>query len=57
MSSLSAAPYVKDILGLTVDQTSLEGTINFIEFVIEQEKLGKQYSRVVLNENDVLFLK
>lgn len=55
--SNSAAPHVKDILGHTDDQTSLEGTINFIKFVIEQEKLGKQYSRVILNEKDVLFLK
>lgn len=51
MSSLSSAPQVKDSLGLTNDQTSLEGTIDFIEFILEQEKLGRQYSRVILNEN------
>lgn len=52
MSLLSSAPQVKDALGLTSYQTSLEGTIDFIEFVLEQEKLGRQYSRVILNENE-----
>lgn len=50
MSSLSSAPQVKNALGLTNDQTSLEGTIDFIEFIQEQERLGKQYSRVILDE-------
>jgi RimJ/RimL family protein N-acetyltransferase len=54
MSSLSAVPQVKDALGLSNDQTSLEGTIDFIEFILEQEKLGKQYSRVILNEDEHL---
>lgn len=52
MSSLSSAPQVKNALGLTNDQASLKGTADFIEFIIEQEKLGKQYSRVILNENE-----
>ena len=52
MSSLSSAPQVKNALGLTNDQTSLKGTIDFIEFILEQEKLGKEYSRVILNENE-----
>lgn len=52
MSSLSSAPQVKDALGLTDDQTSLEGTIDFIEFIQEQEKLGKQYSRVILDKTE-----
>ncbi|VDG96913.1 Uncharacterised protein [Lysinibacillus sphaericus] len=50
MSSLSSAPQVKDVLGLTSDQSSLEGTIEFINFIIEQERLGKQYSRVILDD-------
>lgn len=54
MSSLSPVPQVKDALGLTDDQTSLEGTISFIEFIQEQEKLGKQYSRVILDETENL---
>ena len=44
ISSLSSAPQVKDALGLTNDQTSLGGTIDFIEFILVQERLGKQYS-------------
>ncbi|KGR77990.1 GNAT family N-acetyltransferase [Ureibacillus manganicus] len=51
MSSLSSAPEVKNALGMTDEQTSLEGTVEFIEYILEQEKLGKQYSRVILNEN------
>ena len=54
MSLLTSAPQVKDALGLTDDQTTLEGTIEFIEFILEQEKLGQQYSRVILNENEDL---
>lgn len=54
MSSLSSAPQVKDALGLTDDKTSLEGTIGFIEFIQEEEKLGKQYSRVILDETKKL---
>ena len=50
MSSLSSAPQVKDALGLTNDQSSLEGTIEFINFIIEQERLGKQYLRVILDD-------
>ena len=40
MSSLSSAPQVKGALGLTNDQASLKGTGDFIEFIIDQEKLG-----------------
>jgi RimJ/RimL family protein N-acetyltransferase len=54
MSALSSAPQVKEALGLTNDQTSLEGTIGFIEFILEQEILGTQYSRAILNENKEL---
>ncbi len=54
ISSLSSAPKVKDALGLTNDQTSLEGTIDFIEFIQVQERLGKQYSRVILDETENL---
>lgn len=50
MSSLSSAPQVRDALGLTEEQSSLEGTLGFIEFIQEQERLGKQYSRIILNE-------
>ena len=52
ISSLSSAPQVKGALGLTDDQTSLEGTIDFIEFILEQERQEKQYSRVILDETE-----
>ena len=54
MSLLSTASQVKDALGLTNNQISLEGTIDFIEFILEQEQLGKQYSRAIINENENL---
>lgn len=54
MSVLSSAPQVKNALGLTDEQTSLKGTIGFIEFIQEQERLGKQYSRVIFNESENL---
>lgn len=52
MSFLSSTSQVKDSLGLKEEHTTLEGTIGFIEFIIEQEKLGKQYSRCILNEDE-----
>src|SRR5699024_2989011 len=52
MAALSSASQVKDALGLTDDQVALEGTIDFIEFIKEQEKHGKQYSRVILDESE-----
>jgi RimJ/RimL family protein N-acetyltransferase len=54
MSRLSAAPEVKDALGLSDEQVSLEGTKGFTQFILEQEEKGKQYSRVILNEDDEL---
>jgi len=54
MSALTSSPHVKDALGLSDEQTSLEGTKQFIDFVQEEEKLGKQYSRCILNEQDEL---
>jgi len=51
MSILSSVPQVKNALGLTDEQTSLKGTIGFIEFIQEQERLGMQYSRVIFNES------
>ncbi|WP_078596396.1 GNAT family N-acetyltransferase [Evansella clarkii] len=54
MSLLSSTPQVKDSLGLNEENTTLEGTLAFIEFVLEQEKLGNDYSRCILNEDDTL---
>ncbi|MFC4559798.1 GNAT family N-acetyltransferase [Virgibacillus kekensis] len=54
MSRLSSAWQVKDALGLTDEQTSLEGTIGFIEFILEEEKKQTHYSRMILNEHQEL---
>ena len=54
MSLLTSTPEIKDSLGLNEEHTTVEGTIGFIEFIIEQEKLGKQYSRCILNEEEKL---
>jgi RimJ/RimL family protein N-acetyltransferase len=54
MSALTSSPHVKDALGLSNEQTSLEGTRDFIKFILEQEKLGKQYSRRIVNEHKQL---
>ena len=50
ISILTSAPQVKDTLGFSDEQISLNGTKDFITFMLEQERLGKQYSRVILNE-------
>ncbi|WP_339227444.1 GNAT family N-acetyltransferase [Oceanobacillus sp. FSL K6-2867] len=50
ISRLSSVPQVKDALGLDDEQTSVKGTRNFITYILEQEKLGKQFSRVILND-------
>ncbi|MEK4229361.1 GNAT family N-acetyltransferase [Solibacillus sp. FSL H8-0538] len=54
MSQLSSAPQVKDAIALTDEQASLEGTISYIKFIIVQERQGKSYSRVILNEEGQL---
>lgn len=50
MSLLSSAPEIKDVLGLTDEQYSVEGTTEYIDFIMKEEKLGKQYSRIILDE-------
>lgn len=50
ISSLTSHPAIKDALGLNHHQTSLEGTMEFIEFILQEETFGRQYSRVILNE-------
>lgn len=54
MASLTADPHVKDALGLTDAQTSLQGTQKFIHFIRKQEEILVQYSRVILNEQQQL---
>ncbi|MUK87989.1 GNAT family N-acetyltransferase [Ornithinibacillus sp. L9] len=54
MSALSSETSVKEALGLTNEQTSIEGTKDFITFILEEEKQEKQFSRVILNEENKL---
>ncbi|WP_058308226.1 GNAT family N-acetyltransferase [Gracilibacillus massiliensis] len=54
ISRLSSDSAIKNTLGLSDEQTSVLGTINFIHFILEQEKLGKQYSRVIVNQKNEL---
>mgnify|MGYP003489851814 FL=1 len=52
MSSLIADPRVQNALGLNWQQVSINGTRDFIDFIQGEERIGKQMSRVILNEND-----
>ncbi len=54
MARLTSDLRVKDALGLNDKQVSLEGTRNYIDFVLHEEKHGKQLSRVMLNEEGQL---
>lgn len=54
MSVLSSAPQVRDALGLSEEATTIVGTKKFIEMILADEKHGKQYSRVILNEQKKL---
>lgn len=54
ISALSSNPKVKMALGLSDEQTTVEGTKGFIEFILEEEKLGRQYSRCIVNEEEKL---
>ena len=54
MSQLSSDEKVKQALGLSDKQCSLEATKSLIEFIRIQEKVGIQYSKVILNEEQEL---
>ncbi|MEE6449724.1 GNAT family N-acetyltransferase [Gottfriedia acidiceleris] len=45
---LSSDPGVKDVLGIKVD--SIEDTIRFINYIVQQEIDGKVINRIILNE-------
>ncbi len=47
---LSSDPGIKDILGIKVD--AIEDTIQFINFILEEEEKGKVISRVILNAHN-----
>jgi RimJ/RimL family protein N-acetyltransferase len=50
--NLVSAPQVKDALGIN-DET-VDDTRRFINWVLEEDRAGKQVSRVILNENEDL---
>lgn len=54
MSLLSADPAVKDTLGLTAEQVTVEGTREYINFILAAEEKGTFYSRVIFSENSEL---
>lgn len=54
MSSLTADPRVKEALGFNWQQVSLNGTRDYIDFIQGEERVGKQLSRVILNEKEEL---
>lgn len=54
LSALISAPQVKDGLGLNNEQISVEFVSEAIDYIIDEENLGRQYSRVVLNEDKEL---
>ena len=52
MFQLSSAPPVKDALGLRVE--TIGDTQQFIQYIMEEDKAGREISRVILNENNEL---
>ncbi|KGR82003.1 GNAT family N-acetyltransferase [Lysinibacillus odysseyi] len=54
MSRLTSDWRVKDALGLNEKQISLQGTQDYIDFILHEEKQFKQLSRVMLNKEDQL---
>lgn len=52
MFELCSAPQVKDALGLSDE--SFEDTRRFIDWILAEERAGKQYSRVILDESQQL---
>lgn len=54
MSRLTSDSRVKNALGLTDKQVSIQGARDYIDFVLHEEKQHKQLSRVMLNKEDQL---
>lgn len=54
MARLTSDSRVKDALGLNDKQVSLQGTQEYIDFILHEEKQFKQFSRVMLNKDDQL---
>lgn len=54
MARLTSDPKIKNALGFTEEQTSVAGVSEFIDFITTQQFEHKQYSRLILNEQDEL---
>lgn len=54
MSQMTSDPHVKESLNLSWQQCSLNGTRDFIEFILGEERQSLQLSRVIINEKQEL---
>ncbi len=54
MSRLTSNPEVRNALGFTDQQCSVDGTRDFIRLMQLEEKLGQQFSRMIFNEENHL---
>ena len=52
MSSLLSDPLIQNALSLNWQQVSIYGTRDYIDFILGEERMGNQLSRVIFNEND-----
>lgn len=52
ISNLTSDERIKNALSLSNHQVSLKGTLDYIERIQSDERLGSQYSRVIVNEED-----
>ncbi|MGE8207802.1 GNAT family N-acetyltransferase [Heyndrickxia sp. NPDC080065] len=52
MFELSNETHVREALGLQI--SDVQDTIDFIQFIIKEEKSGRQYSRVIYDETEGL---
>ncbi|WP_084246920.1 GNAT family N-acetyltransferase [Rummeliibacillus stabekisii] len=54
MSNMTSDPAIRQALGMTDAQCSLEGTRDFIRLVQLEERMGQQVSRMIFNERNQL---
>ena len=54
ISKLTSNIQVQEALGLNWQQVSINGTRDYIDFIQGEERMGKQFSRVIFNEKNEL---
>lgn len=54
ISMLTSNLQVQEALGLNWQQVSINGTRDYIDFIQGEERMGKQFSRVIFNEKNEL---